>query len=310
MQPNNSPEPKQPVENPAPSAQPTGRMIQPLSSEEDIRKEAEVARAEQPAPSQTADRVDPSMSASTGDVAPSNTYEQSNLITEPIHRPTQMTRPDFRATSPQLTPQNGKSGKGIFVVAGLIIAAALAIGAYFFLFNNKIAVSDLVQETVQRTTFLRPKQWKPTGSDGGTFGDLKGKDGKSTALVSVKESQQASPLAGASDAMYDQLRTQLLSQSSVASIEPAFRNSGGACKSNITFKAEPDTKKTKTAIGLATMTGTCAREDGDFTVKIRAVAGLSDGQIRAIALGARNVDWDANNEAFQAILDSVGQANN
>lgn len=309
MQPNN-PDPNQPVANPAPNTQPTGRMIQPLSSEEDIRREAEAARAEQPAPSQTANRADPSMPASTGGVAPSNTYEQSNLITEPIHRPTQMTQPEFRATSPQPTPQNTKSGKSIFVVVGLIIVATLATGAYFFLFNNKIAVSDLVQETIQRTTFLRPKQWKLTGSDGGTFGDLKGKDGKSTALVSVKESQQASPLSNASDAMYDQLRTQLLSQSSVAAIEPAFRNSGGACKSDITFKAEPDTKKTKTAIGLAIMTGACAREDGDFTVKIRTVAGASDGQIRAIALGARNVDWDANNEAFQAILDSVGQANN
>ncbi|HJP81258.1 MAG TPA: hypothetical protein VJ841_02615 [Candidatus Saccharimonadales bacterium] len=126
-------------------------------------------------------------------------------------------------------------------------------------------------------------------------------------LWSVKESQQASPLAGASDTAYDQLRTQLISQSSVASIELAFRNSGETCKSDIAFKIEQDTKKTETAIGLTTMTGTCTREDGDFTVKIRTVAGASDGRIRVIALGARNVDWNQNSEAFQAILDSIGQ---
>jgi hypothetical protein len=305
MQPNN-PDSKQPVEGQPQNIQPVGRMIQPLSSEDDIRKAAEVARAEQPAPSQTAN---PSTSINAGAKA-TDAYEKSNLVTEPIRRPSQAVQRSFQATpSPQPPAQNTKSGKGIFIVVGLIVVAALAASTYFFLFNNKIAVSDLVQETVQQTTFLRPKQWKPTGSADGIFGDLKAQGGKSSALVSVKESQQASPLAGASDAMYDQLRTQLLSQSSVASIEPAFRNSGEACKSDITFKIEQDTKKTKTAIGLTTMTGTCTREDGDFMVKIHTVAGVSDGRVRVIALGARNVDWNTNSEAFQAILDSVGQAN-
>jgi hypothetical protein len=308
MQPNN-PDSKQPVEGQPQNIQPVGRMIQPLSSEDDIRKAAEAARAEQPAPSQAVNQASPSTPTNTSSVEPTNVYEQSNLVTEPIRRSSQVAQPQFQVASPQPSSQSAKSSKGIFIVVGLIIVAALAIGAYFFLFNNKIAVSDLVQETFQQTTFLRPKQWSSTGSEGG-FGDLKGKSGKSSAAVSVKESQQASPVSGASDAMYDQLRTQLVNQASVAAIEPAFRNTGEACKSDITLKAEPDVKKTKTAIGLSTLVGSCTREDGDFTIKIRTVAGISDGQIRAIALGARNVDWDTNSEAFQAILDSVGQANN
>ena len=308
MQPNN-PDSRQPVEGQTPSIQPTGRMIQPLSSEDDIRKAAETARVEQPAPNQAVNPASPP-APTYASVEPTNAYE-SNLVTEPIHRSPQAAQPSFQTTpSPQPPTQNTKRGKGIFIAVGLIIVAALAGGAYFFLFNNKIAVSDLVQETVQQTTFLRPKQWKSAGSENGIFGDLKAKDGKSSALVSVKESQQASPLAGASDAMYDQLRTQLMSQSSVASIEPAFRNSSQTCKSDIAFKIEQDTKKTKTAIGLTTMSGSCTREDGSFTVKIHTIAGATDGRIRAIALGARGADWDTSGEAFQVILDSVGQANN
>lgn len=306
MQPNN-PDPNQPVTSPTPNAQPTSRMIQPLSSEDDIRKEAAAARPEQPTSSQTTDQSGtPSVATNSGYT---NAYDQNTLITEPIRRPTQVPQPQFKAASPEQSSQtNNKGSKGIFIVIGLIVVVALGIGAYFFLFSNKIAVSDLVQETVQQTTFLRPKQWSPTGSEGG-FGDLKGENGKSLSAMTAKESQQMSPIVGASDAMYEQLRTQLVSQTSVAAIEPAFRNTGEACKTDITFKAEPDTKKTKNAIGLATVIGSCTREDGEFTIKIRTIAGPSDGKIRAIAVGARNADWDQNSEAFQAILDSVGQVN-
>jgi flagellar basal body-associated protein FliL len=300
MQPNNL-DSKQPGEDRPQNIQPVGRMIQPLSSEDDIRKAAETARPEQPAPSQA------NTSTAPGNVEPTNAYEQSTLVTEPIHRSPQPIQPQFQTASPQPSSQSNKKSKTIPIIVGLIIVAALGVGAYFFLFNSKIAVSDLVQETVQRTTFLRPKQWSPAGSEG-SFGDLKGKDGKSSAVMSVKESSQISPLVGASDAMYEQLRTQLVSQTSVAAIEPAFRNTGEACKTDITFKAEPDTKKTKTAIGLVTVIGSCTREDGEFTLKIRTIAGAADGQIRAIAVGARNVDWDKNSKAFQTILDSVGQA--
>lgn len=305
MQPNN-PDPGQPTENQPQNGSSMNRTIQPLSSEEDIRKAVETTRVVPPVSSQTVNQT--SAPTPTNSAELTNTYEQSTLIMEPIHRPPQVVRPQFQANSPEPPSQNKKSGKAILIVAGLIVVAALAVGAYFILFSNKIAVSDLVQETVQQTTYLRPKQWNPTGSEG-SFGDLRAKNGKSSAALNVKESSQASPLAGVSDEMYEQLRTQLVNQASVSAIEPAFRNTGEACKTDITFKAEPDTKKTKTAIGLMTMTGTCTREDGNFTVKIHTVAGISDGQIRVIAVGARNVDWDKNSEAFQAILDSVGQTN-
>jgi flagellar basal body-associated protein FliL len=242
MQPNN-PDSKQPAENPAPGVQPTGRMIQPLSSEDEIRRAAETARAEQPTPSQTTDQSGtPSVATNSGYT---NAYDQNTLVTEPIRRPTQVPQPQFKVASPEQSSQtNNKVSKGIFVVIGLIVIVALGIGAYFFLFSNKIAVSDLVQETVQQTTFLRPKQWSPTGSEGG-FGDLKGENGRSLSAMTAKESQQMSPIVGTSDAMYEQLRTQLVSQTSVAAIEPAFRNTGEACKTDITFKTEPDRKKPK-----------------------------------------------------------------
>jgi hypothetical protein len=307
MQPN-SPDSDQPTEDQAQNGSSMNRTIQPLSSEEDIRKAVETTRVVPPVSNQTVNQTGAPTPASNAE--PTNTYEQSTLITEPIRRPPQVARPQFQTTSPEPPSQNNKSKKALFIVAGLIIVAALAIGAYFFLFNNKIAVGDLVQETLQQTTYKRPKQWHPVSTDGAGWGDLKAENGKSLASVFVKELQQATPLAGASDAVYDQFRTQLVSQASVTSIESTFQKSGEFCTSAMTFKAEPDTKKTKAAIGLSVMTGSCKRKDGDFTLKIRTVAGSSDGQIRVIALGAGNVDWDKNSEAFQAILDSVGQVNN
>jgi flagellar basal body-associated protein FliL len=306
MQPNN-PGSDQPTEDQPQNGSSMNRTIQPLSSEDDIRKAVEATRIVPPTSNQTVNQTDVTTPANS--LEPTNTYEPSTLITEPLHRPPQATQPQFHVTSPQSPPQNKKGGKAIYIVVGLIIVAALAIGAYFFLFSNKIGVSDLVQETVQQTTYLRPKQWHPVGADVGGWGDLKAENGKSSASVLVKESQQASPLAGASDAIYEQLRTQLVNQAPAAAVEAALKNSSEVCKTDMAFKAETDTKKTKTAIGLITMIGSCTRKDGEFTLKIHIVAGISDGQIRVIALGARNVDWDKNSEAFQAILDSVGQAN-
>ena len=307
MQPNN-PDSEQPTEDQPQNGSSMNRTIQPLSSEDDIRKAVETTRVVPPVSNQTVNQAGAPTPASNAE--PTNIYEQSTLITEPIHRPPQATRPQFQAVSPQPLPQNKKSSKVIFIVVGLIIVAALAIGAYFFLFNNKIAVGDLVQETLQETTYKRPKQWHPVNGEGAGWGDLKGEKGKSSAFVAVKELQQTPLPAGASDAMYEQLRTQLVSQASVTSIESTFQKGVEFCTSTMTFKAEPDTKKTETAIGLSVMTGSCKRKDGEFTLKIRTVAGSSDGQIRVIALGAGNIDWDKNSEAFQAILDSVGQVNN
>jgi len=307
MQPNN-PDSDQPTEDPSQNGSSMNRTIQPLSSEDDIRKAVEAARIVSPTSNQTVNQT--GAPTPTSNVEPTNTYEPDTLITEPIHRPSQVVPPQFHAASPQPLPQNKKSKKALFIVVGLIIVAALAISAYFFLFSGKIAVGDLVQETLQQTTYKRPKQWHPVGTDGAGWGDLKAENGKSLAFVAVKELQQTPLPAGASDAMYEQLRTQLASQASVTSIQSTFQKGVEFCTSAMTFKAEPDTRKTKATIGLSIMTGSCKRKDGDFTLKIRIVAGSSDSQIRAIALGARNVDWDKNSEAFQAILDSVGQVNN
>lgn len=295
-------QPIQPVQNLSAGSLSASRTIQPLSSEDDIRKEVEATRPQTPTQPEPVSQTDTPINSSS--VESADTYTGS-LITEPIHRQPQVAQSQFQVSTSQ--PQL-ESRKIIPILAGLIVVGALAAGAYFFLFNSKIQVSDLVQATSQQTTYLRPRQWRAVGTDG-TYGDLKGANNKSTAVVAIKESEVMTSYTGASDAVYEQVRTQLMSQISVSAIAPTFQNSGVPCKSDITFKKEPDSKKTKNATGLFLMSGTCTREDGEFTVKIRSVVGISDSRLRAVIVAARNIDWNNSGEAFQAVLDSVGQAN-
>lgn len=315
MQPNEQTPPQLPPNPNIPPTQPIRRtIIQPLSSEDEIRQAAaSSATPVRPSvPNITPTSTD---SPATLDLNAQNEYAyESRLITEPLH-PAPSPQAPYQTSNlvrpAPATPDQPKKKHGLaFGIAATLIVLGLASIAYTFLFSSRVTVADLVKTTTQNTTYLRPQQWKLAGANADLYGDLKGKEGKSTALVAIRESPATPLLINASDTVYAQLRSQLISRVSVSTVEGAFQQSSSPCQSDITFKADPDTKKTKTATGLFSLTASCTRNDGGFTLKMRTVVGIADGRPRMIAVAARDVDWTKNKDAFQAILDSPEQATN
>lgn len=321
MQPNdqNPRQPQQPQPTPQ-NQQPShgssmGRTLQPLSSEDNIRKETEDIH---PIP------VSQENSYGSEDATPTTTdYEtmppyEGGLITEPIQRP-QSPLPSTAApaTTQAQAQQNtrGKTRLGITIAALLFIVAGAS--AYVILFSDKVSSSDLVKETYKSSSYLRPKQWQASQAvisdkDISSYGDWIGKDKSKlgSAAVIVKETPSTALLVNADDDIIKPLREQLLIR---AKVDPAVSTPGGIdiadCDSRTDPVVEADTRKSGSTVGLIAITSTCTRDDGlVITTRLRMVAG-KDGVVRAIAIITKERIWAMNEDSFQEILSSIDQAN-
>lgn len=292
MQPNQQPpQPSEPTPQP-PAAPGPPRILQPLSSEDDIRREAEQV-APQP----------PTANTPSSDQADTNAPESLSygLVTEPLHprQPVPYMSPNPRTTATD-TPKKRRGPVTFFVI--LIILSGLVVGLYFFsqIFSTKIATSDLIEESYRSTTYLRPRQWKPlTVANGSAYGDLKGKDGKSTALVTLRTLPTHFDVA---ESDYPALRTQVLDSLTETSL--ASSTGSSPCSSVTDVQKEADASTTATMVGLIKLTSTCVRSDGSFTLKMHGILG-KDGYVRLIAIMAAQKTWAENEEVFQKVLDSV-----
>lgn len=310
MQPNDrNPERLSQPESPAqsyPVGGSSARSIQPLSSEESIRNQAQAMR---PEPSvQDNGQIQPASTAPSEPVRPVDTYG-SNLVTEPINRPAQGTSPSLRP-SPVESPPQKSGGKKIFpAIAGLIVVVGLAAGIYFFFLNGKLAAANLLEEKAQQTSYLRPEGWQSVSLGVGlaTYSDL-GEDGGAHSVVNINESGSIQLYGVEKDSdYYKQVRSQRVQEEEVDSIQLFFSNGGKNCTSDIDFRVDPDTKTTKGAIGLALAVGSCTREDGKYTVKKRVSIGEDDGIFRSVTVGASDSDWSKNEATFRAMLEGAGK---
>lgn len=299
--------PEQPIQNQPTMGISMRRTIQPLSSEDDIRNEAQSARPEPPTQTSSDSPSNPTSPSGTTAVRDANT---SSLATEPLHqRPQDVTATSLHASSVS-THQKRGSKKTISMIAGLIIVAAVGVGVYYFFFSGKLSTVSLAETTVGQTAYLRPEGWKsiPLGVGIETYSDL-GEGKQSVATVTIAESTASVQYHGNDrpDNWYETIRPQVMQNEKVDSIKLLFHNGGKDCTSDISFNVEPDTKAANKTVGLAMATGTCKREDGTYIVKRRTVAGEDDGMFRHIMVGASESDWARNKTAYHAILDSIGQ---
>lgn len=316
MQPNDQspiqpPQPEQSPQNQPGNSTPRGRILQPLSSEESIRKEAEDAR---PAPRayESVSSPEPTpLSPDAGQLV--DTYE-SNLVTEPIQRPQAYTPPattESSAVSQQ--SGNGRKKLSMFIALGATLLIAGGVSAYLILFSGRVSSSDLVETTYKSTQYLRPKQWSTSPSvissqELGSYGDWTGKDKNKlgSAAVIVNETQSMPLLANADDSTIEQLRQQLLARAETDQSTSIMGGSNvAACTSTTNTSSKADTEKTDTTTGLITITSTCNRDDGlKITTKMRIIAG-NDGIVRAIAITATERSWAINGKPYSTILSSV-----
>ena len=292
MQPDQqSPQSPEPASQ-APVASRPPHVLQPLSSEDEIRREAG-----QGAPQTSAVSTPPS-NRDDINAAESSLY---GLVTEPLRqqRPAPYVAQSHVASSASAPKK--KHGLAIFFIV-LVVGGGLAAGVYFFshFFSTKVATSDLIKESYQSTTYLRPKQWKPlTVANGSAYGDLKGKDGKSTALVTLRTLPTHFNVA---ESDYPALRTQVLDSLTETSL--ASSTGSNPCSSVTDVQKEADTSTTATMVGLIRLTSTCIRSDGSFTLKMHGVIG-KDGYVRLIAVMAAQKSWTENEAVFQKMLDSI-----
>ncbi len=289
-------------------ARPTGGLtLQPFSSEDDIRSEVQTA---QPTPS--TETV--SSEGGANPISPTNTVGPiesfSDASTTSIHQGSRgPTASELRLSSTP-APQSNGGKKIVSIIIGLIIVAALGVGAYYYFFAGKLATANLTEVTVGQTTYLRPDGWEavPLGVGIETYSDL-GKGKQATTTVTIAESTASMQYYGndrPSD-WYDTVRQQAIANEKVDSIKALFRNGGKDCTSDISFSVEPDTRAANNTVGLALATGTCTREDGSYIVKRRTVTGEDGGVFRHITIGASKSDWSKNKTTYEAILHSIGQ---
>lgn len=276
----------------------TERTLQPLSSEEDIRNEARAANYGSQPQANANENI-----LNNSDYVPSS----SSMITEPLqHRPQTMSN---LHTADQKLPLKSGSGKK-FPLIVLLILAVVGAGIYYF-FNTQFAAIKLVRTSIEHTTYVRPENWKaiPLRIGLETYASLDDRK-HAVSTVTVDESTASIQYHGndrPSD-WYEKIRTHVMSQERVDSMKILFRNGGKDCTSEIKFNVIPDTNTNNKMVGLALATATCTREDGVYIVKRRTVANDNDILYRHITVGASESSWSSNKSTFNAILDSVNQA--
>ncbi|MDN5274671.1 MAG: hypothetical protein JWP06_572 [Candidatus Saccharibacteria bacterium] len=318
MQPNpNRPAPDNTFPTPDPVPQQTvtsaQRIIQPLSSEAEIRASVVAPPHQAVPPDGSHSDIPTGIVQQPDEIAAESEsyYNGSTLITEPLNHSHLQSNPYQAHSTLQsvLIPTPRKKRRIILPVSLLVVIIGIAGAAFLFQELGHVTVGNLVEEKVQNTTYLRPKQWQVLTLSTSSYGDKLGSGNKSSALVALNVSQTQSPtLATASEFTLELLRAEVLHKLSDESIESAFQSGPGACASKIALQKETDTSSTSTSVGLYKLTATCDRNvNGDkYIMKMRGIAG-HDGHLRTIALMAVQSSWDKNHEAYDKIVESLNQ---
>ncbi len=292
-----------------PDNPPPHRIIQPISSEQDILDEVQ---ATQPANHQSPDATTPMPSGSTvSSGLDFDDYSTSTLVTEPLTQQSPLKSSD-NATPTGLQSKKPKASikKKLGLIIVTIIVGILGVSLWVY-FSGKIAMGDLVSETVGQSSFLRPKQWKAltVPSSGVAYGDASASDGKSTGMITFKESPQSYLLQVQNESALSSLRTQLLNSFSDQVLAQMSQGNGSGCSGDTAdIDKQADTTKNATTVGLVKVSLSCKKGSGTIMMKIRVVAGLHDGRVRTIGIGGTELNWMKNETVFQSMLDSISEA--
>jgi hypothetical protein len=214
--------------------------------------------------------------------------------------------------SPALPPQPAPKKKvGLLVgliVGGLVVLGGLVTALLIFVFpSGKVAESDLVSTTTDSTSYLRPKQWESvTVNSVSGYGDKKGKDGKSTAAIFVKEGTYVK--SGVKDATSEQLetfRSTVVSGISSTDAEDMAKEAG-ECDSTKNVTTKQSSVSTSDMIGILRIDATCVRSDATYKLSLYLTLG-NDGYLRSVFVMATEALWKQNETVYNKMLDSVAQ---
>ncbi len=306
-------------------------VLQPLSTEESIREDVLAAAPISKTPLQTSPNSSPSPQPAartntttvvgneiiySGEVedyevsvsVPSSSLASPNLNSSTIMSPS-VGIPPLQHSSVVVPVRHHARLPIIGIVAVLLLIGASVV--YYLFFSSRVTTSQLVTETTGTSSYLRPSQWKPlpisASSISSGFGNFKGKDNKSSAIVTFAVTPRQIPvLINATDSIYDTFRAQLTRELEGRSSNLATNFNAGTigCANDPTVSVESTSTKNNTTVGLILVVTKCDTASNGFTMRTQIVAG-NDGYVRMINVGAYDREWDRSNEAFEAILRSV-----
>lgn len=203
-----------------------------------------------------------------------------------------------------------KTGLIIGIVAGgIILIAAVAVTLLLLAANaGKITEADLVTAKDDDTVYLRPKQWQAiTVNTIAGYGDKKGKNDTSTALMAVqKKNYVKSGINSATDSELATFRDTVTSSMTSSNAEEAVKETGSSCTSTEDVTVTKSSVKTTNMVGLLRIDGTCVRDDGKFHVVIYVTLG-DDGYLRSVVLMSTESLWKLNETVFNKMLESTNQ---
>lgn len=213
------------------------------------------------------------------------------------------------APMPGAMPKKKNLGLLIGLISGgvIILGGLIAVLLIFVLPSGKISESDLVSETIEETTILRPKQWESvTVNNVSGFGDRKGKDDTSTAAIFVKKQDYVQ--SGIKDATSDQVETFRDTVISGMSSDDAasVAKEAGECTSTENVTITKSSVEKNNSIGILRVDATCVRDDGTFTLALYLALG-DDGYLRSVFLMSTENLWKQNSAVFDTMLESADQ---
>lgn len=196
-------------------------------------------------------------------------------------------------------------GLGALVVLGLI-----ALGLFIFLYLpslDKVNESDLVQETVGNTTYLRPKQWKQQKLGSTTaYGNMLGRNNTSTALIAVTEGSYVNAgIVKQPDATINGVREIFMAAMSDNVIKDDYKEAF-SCVSVENIRKVKGERKTEKLISVFSITADCVRDDGTFVARYDATLG-DDGTSRTTGLMATKDNWEKNSAVYEKMISSIDQ---
>lgn len=295
--------PEQLLQNQSSNDFSTGRTLQPLSSEEDIRRDTEVVVTPEPHPQEvTAPITNGGQEASTDAVT---------ATTEQLNPQPQMNTSDYRDMPPVTSPRMSNSKKILAAIFSLVILVGAGYGVYhFFLSGNQQIVSltnpNLTKEISGNTSYMRPKDWTQVSLADSTSTYGQQKNGRISAFVTIKEAPAPVDANQMDEGSHDKMRELLVGLGTAAIVQPTIDKAGVRCTSKIDMKINEDRKKANGINGLMSARGSCKHEGGELIVKVRSVIG-DDRLTRMISVAASSEIWAQDEKALQAVLDSVGQ---
>ncbi len=195
------------------------------------------------------------------------------------------------------------------VVGGLALMGGIAAVLLLFVFgaNGKVADSDLVSATTDGTTYLRPKQWQPiTTGDVSGYGNLLGKNNKSTGLIAAMKGAYVGVLDNPTDAQLSEVRDAAVKVITPSYLETLNKNDGG-CNSASNLKTAASTVKNARSYGIIKITANCVQDDGSNSIVIDYMLLGNDGYARMITLRAAEANWKQNEAVYNKMIDSADQ---